>query len=76
MIASIMMLFNQISEICANEPEFLQLCGNIACPPFEDECTPGTPYFIEFTLIVMNNGMPAFLRSEGGRAIDRRRNWV
>ena len=34
------------------------------------------PYFIEFTLIVMNNGMLAFLRSEGGRAIDRRRNWV
>lgn len=58
----------QISEICANEPEFLQLCGNIACPPFEDECTPDPK--VDGQLIDAGIGckMP-FLRSPYGAAI-------
>jgi hypothetical protein len=31
----------QVADICANDPNFINLCYNIACPPTEDECTPG-----------------------------------
>ena len=30
----------QVAEVCANDPKFMQLCNNIACPPMEDSCTP------------------------------------
>jgi hypothetical protein len=30
----------QVSLVCAQNKEFGQLCGNIACPPEEEECTP------------------------------------
>lgn len=30
----------QVAEVCANDPLFIQICNNIACPPMEDECTP------------------------------------
>jgi len=30
----------QIATICANDPNFVQLCEQIECPPFEDVCTP------------------------------------
>ena len=28
----------QVAEVCANDHHFLQLCGDIACPPAEQEC--------------------------------------
>ena len=31
----------QVADICANDPNFVDLCNNIACPPKEDECFPG-----------------------------------
>jgi len=30
----------QIATICANDPLFVNQCNKIACPPFEDSCTP------------------------------------
>jgi len=30
----------QVATVCANDPLFMQLCANIACPPLEDDCTP------------------------------------
>lgn len=30
----------QVATVCANDPLFLQLCGQIKCPPKQDECTP------------------------------------
>lgn len=30
----------QIADICANDPDFVNLCYNIKCPPTEDECSP------------------------------------
>ena len=31
----------QVADICASDPGFIDLCTNIACPPTEDQCTPG-----------------------------------
>jgi hypothetical protein len=30
----------QVAEVCANDPQFLQLCYDIECPPTADDCTP------------------------------------
>ena len=30
----------QVADICANDPDFVNLCYNIQCPPTEDECSP------------------------------------
>mmetsp|Transcript_6088 Transcript_6088/g.9189 ORF Transcript_6088/g.9189 Transcript_6088/m.9189 type:complete len:258 (-) Transcript_6088:156-929(-) len=30
----------QIAEVCANQADFMDICGFIECPPTEDECTP------------------------------------
>lgn len=30
----------QVATVCANDPLFLQLCEQIACPPKEDDCSP------------------------------------
>jgi hypothetical protein len=30
----------QVATVCANDPLFLQLCGQIKCPPKQDDCTP------------------------------------
>jgi len=31
----------QVADICANDPAYMGLCNEIACPPTEDECSPG-----------------------------------
>ena len=33
----------QVAIQCANNLEYMELCANILCPPYEEECTPG-PY--------------------------------
>lgn len=30
----------QVADICANDPDFVNICNNIQCPPTEDECSP------------------------------------
>jgi len=30
----------QVAEVCANDPNYMQICKNIQCPPTEDDCTP------------------------------------
>lgn len=31
----------QVADICANDPDYINLCYEIMCPPTEDECAPG-----------------------------------
>lgn len=30
----------QLADVCANDPGFIHICNEIACPPTEDKCVP------------------------------------
>lgn len=30
----------QLADVCANDPGFINVCNEIACPPTEDKCVP------------------------------------
>jgi len=30
----------QLADVCANDPGFINICNEIACPPKEDKCVP------------------------------------
>lgn len=40
----------QIATVCANDPEFIQTCELIKCPPTEEECEPGKFAFLKFLI--------------------------